>query len=74
MTTAITTIEQTGAKGGVNRLAQRLGAALATLGDRVAGWSARYYDGGIGDELAITPPSERLDAALRWHARQARIL
>ena len=74
MTTAITTIQRIERKGGVNDFARRLGAAVAALGDRVSAWSAAYYESGIGDELAVTPPSERIDAALRWHARQGRIL
>lgn len=74
MTTAITTIERTEPKGGVDLFARRLGAALAALGDRIAAWSAPYYENGIGEQLEAMPPSKRLDAALRWHARRGRIL
>ena len=74
MTTAITTIERTEPKGGVDRFARRLGAALAALGDRIAAWSAPYYEKGIGQELEAISPSKRLDAALRWQARHGRIL
>ena len=74
MTTAITTIHQTEPKRGVNRFARRLAAALGSLGDRVATWSAPYCGSEIGEELAVTPPSERIDTALRWHARRGRLL
>lgn len=74
MTTAITTIQRADAKGGVSRVARRLGAALAALGDRIAAWSAPYYEKGIGQELEAMPPSKRLDAALRWQARHGRML
>lgn len=74
MTTAITTIQRAEPKGGVNRVARRFGAALAALGDRIAAWSAQYCAKGIGGELEAMPPSKRLDAALRWHARHGRML
>lgn len=74
MTTAITTIQQAEPTRGVIRFARRLGAKLATLGDRMAAWSAAYYESEMGEELAVTPPSERIDAALRWHARRGRLL
>lgn len=74
MTTAITTIQRAEPTGGVNRFARRLGAALAALGDRIAAWSAPYYEKGIGQELDAMPLSKRLDAALRWHARHGRML
>lgn len=74
MTTAIATIQRAEPKGGVNRFARRLGAALAALGDGIAAGSAPYYVEGIGQELEAMPPSKRLDAALRWHARHGRIL
>ena len=74
MTTAITTIHQGEPTRGVNRFARRFGAKLATLGDRMAAWSAPYFESEISEELAVTPPSERIDAALRWHARRGRLL
>lgn len=74
MTTALTTIQRAEPKGGVNRFARQLGTALAALGDQVAAWSAQYCAKGIGDELEAMPHSKRLDAALRWHARQGRTL
>ena len=74
MTTAITTIHQAETKRGVNRFARELGAAVCSLGDRAAIWSARYHDSDIGPELAVTPPGERIDTALRWHARRGRVL
>jgi hypothetical protein len=74
MTTAITTIQRAEPKGGVHRFARRLGAALAALGDRIAAWSAPYYEKGIGQELEAMPPGKRVDAALRWHARHGRML
>ena len=74
MTTTITTIQRAEPKGGVSRFARRLGAAFAALGDRLAAWSAPYYEKGIGQELEAMPPSKRLDAALGWHARHGRML
>jgi len=74
MTAAITTIQRAEPKGGVNRFARRVGAALEPLGDRIAAWSAPYYENGIGGQLEAIPPSQRLDAALRWHARRERML
>ena len=74
MTTALTTIQRAAPKGGVSPFARRLGAALAALGDRIAACSAPNQDKGIGQELDATPPGKRLDAALRWHARQGRML
>ena len=74
MTTAITTIQRAEPKGGVSRFARRLGAALAALGDRIDAWCAPCYERGIGEQLEAMPPSQRLDVALRWHARHGRIL
>lgn len=76
MTTALTTIQRTAPKSGVSRFSRfplRLGAALAGLGERIAAWSAPYYEQGLGD-LAALPDDQRLDAALRWHARTGRVL
>ena len=74
MTTAITTIPRAEPKGGVNRFARRLGAALASLGDRIAARSSPYYEIVISEQFEAMPPSKRPDAALRWHARHGRIL
>lgn len=74
MTRTITTIQWAEPKGGVNRFVRRLGTALAALGDLPAAWSAPYYERGIGEEIEAVPPSKRLDAALRWHARHGRML
>jgi hypothetical protein len=74
MTAAITTIQRAVREGGVNHFARRLGAALTALSDRVSAWSGPYYKSRIGDELAVLPPSERIDAALRWHAHRGRIV
>lgn len=74
MTTAITTIQRAEPNGGVNRFARQLGAATAALGDRIAAWSAPYYENRIGEQLEAMSPSKRLDAALRWHARHGRML
>ena len=74
MTTLITTIQRAGPKRGIDRSARRLAVALATLGDTVAEWSARQYPNGIGEQLEAMPPSRRIDAALRWHARQRHVL
>ncbi len=74
MTTALTTIQRADPTGGVSRFARRLGAALAPLGDRIAAGSAPDQEKGIGEELEAMPPGKRLDAALRWHARQGRML
>lgn len=74
MTAALTTTRVAEPRGSVNRLMRRLGAALAALGERIAGWSAAYYESGISDGFAGAQPSERIDAALRWHARQRRIV
>lgn len=73
MTTAITAIQRAEPKGGVKRFAGRLGAALAALGDRIAAWSAPYYENRIGEQLDAMQPRQRVDAALRWHARHGRI-
>lgn len=74
MTTAITTIHQAEPTRRVNRFARWLSAALRSLADRVATWSAPFYESEFGEELAVTPPSERIDTALRWHARRGRLL
>lgn len=74
MTAAITTTQRAEPQGGATRFARRLGAGLASLGDRLATWSAPYYDTGLGEELEALPPGKRLDAALGWHARQGRVL
>ena len=74
MTTAITTIHHAEPKRGVSRFARELSAALCSLGERAAIWSARYHDREIGPELAVTPPGERIDTALRWHAHRGRVL
>ena len=67
MTTTTTTIQRAEPKGGVSRFARR-------LGDLPAAWSVPYYEKGIGEEIEAVPPSKRLDAALRWHARHGRML
>lgn len=74
MTTLITTIQRTGPKQGIDQTARRLAATLAALVDTVAAWSARQYPSGIGDVLEAMPPGRRIDAALRWHARQRHVL
>lgn len=74
MTAAITTIQRAEPQGGAIRFARRLGAALASLGDRLATWSAPYYETGLGEELEGLSPGKRLDVALGWHARRGRAL
>ncbi len=74
MTTLTTTIQRADSKGGGHRSTWRLGTALAALGDAIAAWSARQYEDGIGERLETMPPSKRIDAALRWHAGQRRVL
>jgi len=73
MTTATATIGRTAATRGIGRAARGLGEAIRELGGRSASWSAPY-GAGIGDELERLAPSERIDAALRWHYRHGRVL
>ncbi len=73
MTTATATIGRTGTKSGISRAGRGLGK-IRGLGGRIASWSAPYYETVIGDELDLLPPSKRIDAALRWHARHGRLL
>ena len=73
MTTATTTIQRAAPKSGATRFG-RMCTVLAAIGDRIAGWSDPYNVGGIRHELDLTPPSERIGAALRWHAQDGRVL
>jgi hypothetical protein len=78
MTTAIATMKRSEQKAGIRRAARRLGEALAALGDRIAAWSARYFEKevgeGLGEALEALSPERRIEAALRWHARQRHVL
>lgn len=70
----MTTIQRAEPKGGVGGLIRRVGAALAALSERIAASSAAYCESGTAGDLERAQPSERIDAALRWHARQRRIV
>lgn len=74
MTAATTAIQRAEPQGRAIRFARGLAARLASLGDRLATWSAPYYDTELGEELEALPPGKRLDAALGWHARRGRAL
>jgi len=74
MTTATATIGRTGTKSGISRAGRGLGKTIRGLAGRIASWPAPYYETVIADELELLPPSKRIDAALRWHARHGRLL
>ncbi|MGH2451661.1 MAG: hypothetical protein ACRDGE_10420 [Candidatus Limnocylindria bacterium] len=69
---AVTTIQRTETGSAVRRLTRRLGLALSAVGDHLAVWTAAHYEGRIAEELEGLPPERRIQAVLRWHARQSR--
>lgn len=74
MTTLTTTTQRAEPASDIAASGWRLGVALAALGAALAAWSAKQYEDPIGARLEDLPPSQRLDAALRWHAGHRRVL
>ncbi|HET8567666.1 MAG TPA: hypothetical protein VFM93_01615 [Candidatus Limnocylindria bacterium] len=70
-TTTIATVRATPGRPGLARVARRVAEALE---ERIVAWSARYIDEGLAERLEALPAERRMDAALRWHARQRRIV
>lgn len=72
MTNTITTIERTG-QAGIRHFAQVLRGAIGARSERSAAQPGRYHEQGAigGQDL---DPENRLELALRWHARHGRAL
>ena len=74
MTTAIASIQRTHPKTGT-RSAGPLRAAVAALGTKLTGWSAKYYETTrMPERTEGLSRDDRMGAALRWHARHGRPL
>lgn len=75
MATAVGTIKRTGTEAGGSRAIRKFGSALAGSFNWLEAAARAHYDAMKMDiELEGLTPGERIDAALRWHARQGRIL
>lgn len=73
MTATIATAQRSRATGGSGRSLERIGAAFSVLADRIADRSAPFHKLPLGGDIG-TLPGESVEAALRWHARQGRVV